>query len=362
MKASKKGEVKEPNVITKLGQDAWVKKAVSMGSNESEAREIVEKMALAIERKSAAAKPQPAKLPKKVKSPQQPKEGDLFADVPLPAVKANLPLKVPAKKEKKAEFAVEISQLPFWPDVARSLPNEIIRSALFNAKNRNNKRAMLKSEPIAIIGDGRITYRGEELRQDDEKVWLQLVHLARQHLAGQLVEFTAHSFCLAIRWKINKQSYKRLKESLRRMQATGLDVYSNRLDRGVSLSMIPFFEYEDSETQKNLPKWRVRIAPELVELFGNEHYTRIEWEQRLRLPDGLATWLHGYLASHRVPHPIKIETVAHGAGIKTKDKPALRRLIKTALENLVTSGFLLSFDLSNDLVTVKRARTKHSDR
>ncbi len=362
MRASKKGEAKEPNVITKRGQDAWVKKAVSMGLDESGARKTVEKMASALESKPAAAKPQPAKLPKKLKSPQQPKEGDLFADVLLPTVEANLPLKVPAKKEKKAGFAVEIIQLPFWPDVTRSLPNEILRSALFSAKNRNAERVMLKSEPIAIIGDGRITYRGEELRQDDETVWLQLVHLARQYLVGQLVEFTPHSFCLAIHWKINKKSYERLKESLRRMQATGLDVYSKQLDRGVSLSMIPFFEYEDSETQKKLPLWRVRIAPELVELFGNDHYTRIEWEQRLRLPDGLATWLHGYLASHRVPHPIKIETVAQGSGMTTANKPELRRLIKRALTNLIECGFLLSFDLANDLVTVKRANNNHLKR
>jgi hypothetical protein len=28
-----------------------------------------------------------------------------------------------------------------------------------------------------MIGDGRITYRGIELRQDDEDVWLQILHL-----------------------------------------------------------------------------------------------------------------------------------------------------------------------------------------
>jgi len=354
----KKSTVPDRKLTTTRGQDAWVKNAVAKGADEAAAREIVAKMA-ANEGKTKVKQKKLATT-RIIQEPIPPSVGDFFTDAPVPPPQATQMAAIPAKKEKPASRAVEISQLPLWPDVVRSLPNEILRSALFNAKNRNAERAMLKSQPIAIIGDGRITYRGEELRQDDETVWLQLVHLARQHVVGQLVEFTAYSFCKSIGWSINDKSYKRLKESLRRMQATGLDVYSKRLDRGVSLSMIPFFEYEDSETQKSLPLWRVRIAPELVELFGNDHFTRIEWEQRLQLPDGLATWLHGYLASHRVPHPIKVETIALGAGMNTVAKTELRRLIKKALMNLVDCGFLLSFDVAGDLVTVKRAPNNHS--
>jgi hypothetical protein len=359
MNDRKQSAVPDRKLTTKRGQDAWVKNAISKGMDEAAARDLVAKMALAQEGKSEGKQKKLSAAPKIGKASQR-IEGDFFMDVSLPPLQSTSIAAMPAKKEKSTSPAVEISQLPLWPDVVRSLPNEILRSALFNARNRKTARAMMKSEPIAIIGDGRITYRGEELRQDDETVWLQLVHLARQHVVGQLVEFTAHSFCKAIGWSINNKSYNRLKECLQRMQATGLDVYSKRLDRGVSLSMIPLFEYEDSEMQKKLPRWRVRLAPELVDLFGNEHYTRIEWEQRLLLPDGLATWLHGYLASHRVPHPIKIETIAFGSGMNTADKPELRRLIKTALKNLVNCGFLLSFDVAHDLVTVKRAPNNHS--
>ena len=360
MNGRKYSAIPDQKLTTKRGQDAWVKKAVSKGMDEAAARDLVAKMAA--QEGKTKAKPKKPAATRLIQEPIDPSVGDFFIDVPLPASQTTQIVERPAKKEKPVSLAVEISQLPLWPDVVRSLPNEIFRSALFNARNRKQPRVMMKSEPIAIIGDGRVTYRGEELRQDDETVWLQLVHLARQHVAGQLVEFTAYSFCKAIGWPIGKRSYERLKESLRRMQATGLDVHSKRLDRGVSMSMIPFFEYEDSETQKSLPRWRVRIAPELVDLFGSDHYTRLEWEQRLRLPDGLATWLHGYLASHRVPHPIKIDTIAYGSGMNTVDKPELRRLIKRALTNLVECGFLLEFDLTGDLVTVKRAINHHLHR
>ena len=51
------------------------------------------------------------------------------------------------------------------------------------------------------------------------------------------------------------------------------------------------------------------VAPQLVELFGTDHFTRVEWEQRLALPVGIATWLHGYYASHREPFPVSPSTI-----------------------------------------------------
>jgi hypothetical protein len=341
--------------MTKREQDAWVKSAVAKGLSESDAKETVQKM-VAIKKiaKAAVAKPDKVIISRRKKNPAVSSAVDIFSSASLLVEEPSSVASTSFKKAKLAERAVEINQLPLWPDVMRSLPNEILRSALFNARNRKNPRLMMKSEPVAVIGDGRISYRGEELRQDDETVWLQLVHLARQHVAGQLVEFTAYSFCKSIEWSINSKSYDRLKECLRRMQATGLDVYSKRLEQGVSLSMIPFFEYEDSETRKSLPRWRVRIAPELVNLFGENYFTRIEWAQRLQLPDGLATWLHGYFATHKIPHPIKIETIARGAGLTETDKSELRRLIKRALTNLVNCGFLLDFNAEKDLITVRR--------
>ena len=349
-------------LTTKREQDAWIQKAVKAGMADVEAHDLLQKMIKAGGENASAAKIKKSISTRRKASTKQPDAVDLFSATVLPdSTKNNAEAKI-LTKVKSAAPATEISQLPLWPEVMRSLPNEILRSALFNARNRKNPRAMMKSEPVAVIGDGRISYRGEELRQDDETVWLQLVHLARQHVAGQLVEFTAYSFCKDIEWSINSKSYDRLRECLRRMQATGLDVYSKRLERGVSLSMIPFFEYEDSETRKALPRWRVRIAPELVELFGDNYFTRIEWTQRLQLPDGLATWLHGYLATHKVPHPIKIETIARGAGLTESDKPELRRLVKRALTNLVACGFLVEFRIQDDLVTVKRVGNSSSER
>lgn len=53
-----------------------------------------------------------------------------------------------------------VVQLPLWAEALRCLPNEIVRSALFNARNRKRPRAYIKKTEITVIGDGRITYQG----------------------------------------------------------------------------------------------------------------------------------------------------------------------------------------------------------
>lgn len=41
-------------------------------------------------------------------------------------------------------------QIPFWPTEVRCVPNEFLRSALFNARNRNQPRRYLDGVVLAI--------------------------------------------------------------------------------------------------------------------------------------------------------------------------------------------------------------------
>lgn len=267
-------------------------------------------------------------------------------------------------KGKSKPQAVEVPkqaiavQLPLWGDEIRCMPNEILRSALFNARNRNQSRRYFRNEAIEIIDQSaRISFTGEELRQSDESVWLQLIHLAKEVPIGSPVEFTAYSMVQSLRLaksKPNPGHVERLCESLRRMQATSLVVHSNRLGRGVSLSMIPKFEWQDEATGARLSKWRVYVAPEMIELFGGVYYTRLQWAQRLALPSGVATWLHGYLASHRKPVPVKLSTLQRGCGCSTETPRKFKQLVSNALAELVFVGFLKRGEIRGDLVHAER--------
>ena len=242
--------------------------------------------------------------------------------------------------------------LPDWPDGQRALPNEILRSALFTCRNRNFPRMFMKETEIAVIGDGQVIYRGEELRQDDELVWMHLIHLIKKTALGECVEFTPYSFIKSLGWPVKGQSYERLRTCLSRMQATALRIESKRLSGFVSISLIQKFQSRNGQNE-SLGKWQVWIAKEMQLLFDDDFLTRVAWKTRRSLPHGIASKLFGYWASHRKPYPVRIETLLKlcGSGMMPKH---FKAELKKALDELVKSGFLDGWSINRDLVSVIR--------
>ena len=93
----------------------------------------------------------------------------------------------------REEIEASPKHLPEWADGKGASPNEIVRSALFTARNRNMRRAYLKQAEIVVTGGGAILYLGEELRQDDELVWMRLLHLSKGQPLGDPIFFTPYS-------------------------------------------------------------------------------------------------------------------------------------------------------------------------
>jgi hypothetical protein len=393
----------EQNLKTKEGQDAWVKRAVSFGMDESVAWKTLRMMASAQESNTAATL-NPSSLLTDLKSASM-KERDLFSEVPSPigkAAKANAKMRArlggltaknapadgnptiksdtridSASRERARQRLLSDKQLTFWFEDKRGVPNEIVRSALFSAKNRNVPRMNFKHELMAVIGDGELIYTGEELRQDDETVWLQLIHLARENGLATPFEFTPKKFCEEISWSVNGQSYTHLEECMTRLQATSLKITSKRLGNAVSLSMLPGFKAKRIKNGEG-GLWTVRMHDELVFLFAEYQHTRVDWQCRITLSEGVATWLHAYYASHRVPYDVTIDTLARGAGLSTEIPNAsqladtvlkekikqrardIKKMILKALNALKDVGFLSDFEVTRrGMVIVRRSSVEN---
>lgn len=251
-------------------------------------------------------------------------------------------------------------QLPLWPE-HRPIPNDIARSALFNARNKKYPRRYLKSAEIYVIGKAKINYTGEELRQDDETVWMQLIHLANLIPLNRSVEFTPYSFCKSIGWNTSGRDYLRLREILTRLQATALEIYNGYIEEGGSFSLIKEFRWKDHASNTTLNKYQVDLSPLLIKLFATKQFTFLEWQQRLSLPLGIATWLQGYFASHQDNYAIRIETIRQGCGIEIKSSKKLKESILAALKQLENCGFLTSSTIINGLVHVSRSTKKNDE-
>lgn len=247
-----------------------------------------------------------------------------------------------------------ILQLPIWPEQRRGVPNDLVRGALFTVGNVRIKRNFLKNSLIATLSGLEIRYTGEELRQDDQDVFLQIVHLARLVPLGAPVTFTAHAMLQSLKWHPNVRSYTRLRDTITRLKATGLEVRGDQ--RGYSGSLIRDFSWKDDSTGNNSRVWGVRLEPEIAALFNHVAYSQIEWEQRLALGH-LAKWLHSFYHTHRRPVAIRVDTIRRLCGSATKDLSKFRQLLRDALQELRAITFLTDYaiDPERDLVRVVRS-------
>ncbi|WP_295580112.1 plasmid replication initiator TrfA [uncultured Lamprocystis sp.] len=258
------------------------------------------------------------------------------------------------KSQRVSTIENNVIQLPFWPEQRRGVPNDLVRGALFTVGNVRVKRSFLKNSLIATLSGIEIRYTGEELRQDDQDVFLQIVHLARLVPLGSPVTFTAHAMLQSLKWHPNVRSYTRLRDTITRLKATGLEVRGDQ--RGYSGSLIRDFTWKNDVTGDSSRVWGVRLEPEIAALFNHVAYSQIEWEQRLALGH-LAKWLHSFYHTHRRPLAVKVDTIRRLCGSATKDLSKFRQLLRDALQELLTITFLTDYtiDPERDLVHVVRA-------
>jgi hypothetical protein len=69
----------------------------------------------------------------------------------------------------------------------------------------------------------------------------------------------------------------------------------------------------------------------------------------------LPSWLHGYLASHKQPHPLPLEEIQRTADLTISRHDNLRRVVIHALKALVAAGFLVSWQVNGNHVAVVRS-------
>jgi hypothetical protein len=238
----------------------------------------------------------------------------------------------------KVELEQEQLSLPEIPHLKRIAPNDLIRSSLFTVGNHRQKREYLKQQTLYSFRNTEITFTGEELRQDDEDVWLQLISLASESQTNK-IEFLPYSFIRSLGWPQRTQYKDKLKEILSRLSATDVGLINREFKDGFNVSLVRKFAW--TENGENLKVWRVWLEPEVVRLFSRlgETYTKINWDQRNKLKP-LAKWLHAFYSSHEFPLPMQLTKIMKLCGSKTKSKKHFKPIVRNALVELVQINFI----------------------
>ena len=250
-------------------------------------------------------------------------------------------------------------QLPLWRDHLRGLPNAMARSALFTCANHRTPRADFKRAKIVTVAGYEIYYTGEELRQDDEDVFLQIIHFARMRPLGDVVEITGSALLRALGWNSGAKSYSRVRDIIERLQATSLKIAQESGKAGYVGSLVRKFAWQSGEQDEaqavGRTKWKIYLEKEIVSLFADDAYTLLDWADRVKLGP-LSKWLHSFYYSHREPVPYKVATIRNLCGSKSSDLPGFRRDLKKALDELKEVGFIKSWAHSVETDTIMVVR------
>lgn len=251
----------------------------------------------------------------------------------------------PPKKELAAP-APQMS-LDLWPDAVRGVPNAVLRGALFGVFQR---RAWADRELLAAVDGIEIRFKGQRLNQTDLDVWEMLVHLARSQPLGSRLDFTAHSMLQALGRGTGKTQHDQLHAELVRMKAGAVEITWTGERKSFVGSLIGNV-YRDHETNRYV----VILDQRMMTLY-EDGYSYVDWGQRQALgTNSLAKWLHGFYTSHAAPFPYKVETIKSLCGSNTKALFEFRRLLRSALDELVSIGAIKRWNINEqDLVHVIR--------
>jgi len=193
-------------------------------------------------------------------------------------------------------------------DSKRVIPNDYARSSLFTARNKNKPRRILQGEKLFHLHEGVIiSFTGIELRaEDDELVWLQILHYAKSVPLGQPFEFSLTQLIHDIGWSRNGHYYDKARECISRLKANEVLVtHEKAFGNGGAISLIDKYTFVNDNNGKPT-HFRVWIDPNLILLFAGNTFTNHAWDKYRKLSP-VARRLADYIESHKHPFPLKIE-------------------------------------------------------
>lgn len=319
-------------------------------------------------------------------------------------------------KARTAEAAIRKfipEQMQFWPEDRRAIANELARSALFQCRNDKEPREYLDNVELFVLGEGAMTYKGEELRTRDEDLFVTFAHCARDMPSGKMnVKITSSEICRINGWRQAQPYYDLIFESIQRMKGGVITVFSKRLAKalkcqraidagaseeelaklydeleafecaeqslltleekgeevgGVMVSLIsgdPTFTgskgVKDGIPQGSL-NWEISLDKKLVSLFAQPYRTLVDFETRKSLT-GSGKRLQAYYLSHKKPHAVKLRSLEKMLGRKNQSLAALKFQMTAELQALKDKGDIVEFSFKRSadgedwLVSVSREK------
>ena len=260
-------------------------------------------------------------------------------------------------EKRSAEIKSKIPvQLPIWNEGRRGMPNTFLRSALFTCRRHNDARDHYNDIKLATTSDFELFYTGLELSQDDEDLYMEIVHRSRFTPLGETVTFSGYEILKSLGWGTSSRVYKRLQDGIHRLKGGTLKIVQNGV-KGYAGSLIRKYSFDEVDTDGKI-RYKIWLEPELVSQFQDDNYTQLKYDQRQKLGKaGLAKWLHSYYSTHSDPHGMKAATIRDMSSSDTKSLSRFRFQCKEAHDRLVDVGLITAWEYNTrtDIFKVEKS-------
>lgn len=337
---------------------------------------------------------------------------------PKKAAELEQTLKARAGASELRKYVPE--QLAFWPESQRAIANELARSALFQCSDNRKPRAYIDNVELYMLGEGQLTYKGEELRSKDEDIFISLAHRAREKEQGKLiVEITSSDLCKMNGWRQSQKYYDEIFLSIQRMKGGVINVISKRLaralkcERALAAGVSPvelarlydeLREYDElqaapiqvpsskneekggmlmslisgdptytgfTEVKNNIPQgnltYEITLDKKMVSLFAKPYLTLMDSEARQALtPSGKR--LQAFYMSHRNPYAVKLRSLEKMLGLNFSTLAALKFYMNQQFKELKAHNVIYDYEFkrSSDkqdwLVEVQREKPEEPEK
>jgi TrfA protein len=284
---------------------------------------------------------------------RKPRKGSAVEEVSAAVSEAKQRALIQRTTDELKETQLSLFELAPWDDDMRAMPNDYGRSALFTVRNKRQKRAAYEQKAIYHYNnDVLITFTGVELRaDDDELVWQQFLEYVKRFAVGEPVYFSMYQLLQDLGWPINGHYYDKAEASLTRLQANAMQITSPRFGTLDSVSLIDKFKIVNRGTKKAM--CRVEIDQKIIYLFAGDHYSKFVWSKYRKLRP-ITRRLFDYLASHKEPYPLKLETFRLICGSDSERPAKWKEQTKDACKELTDSGLVANTWVNGDAIYCQR--------
>jgi len=229
----------------------------------------------------------------------------------------------------------------------------LLVTPVFSIARRVGNESVHVDQTFEANGRGTVRYVGPRLSQSHQTLLFSLLKSHAGRLVWEPIYLTCRQLLAAMAWGDSPQNRARLRELLDDLHHAHLRLWhtgSNELEDAVRTTVIAEWQPSSDETAA----WRIQLSPTAVNLFSYKQPTYLDMHQRGYLREGLATFLHGFIAANDCSYAYRLSYLQQQSGSTAKGGDDFLKQLKGVLQQLQIMGVIAGYTTSRGQVKIEK--------